>query len=204
MIEAKLLSETVAKTFENAAVIATEDGLALLRDAYGKETDATAKEALKAVLENVALAKQGHKSLCQTYATPAVQINLGTKVNLQGIDVIEATREGCRLATNRGFLRPSVVDPITRKPIGDNVGRYLPDINIDLVADSEVMEIIAYSTTSLPPSRAWIWLPAEQGQGGVNILKAITEKAIEGGAMLCPPVGVGVGIGGSLETGPSS
>ena len=200
MIDERLVTEVVAKTFENAAVFAAEDGLSLLREAYGKETQANAKEALKAVLENIELAKQGHKSMCQTYATPGIQVYLGTRVNLNGTNVIEAVREGCRLATSRSFLRPSMVDPITRKPIGGNVGRYIPDIDVDLVADSDVMEVITYSTTTLPASRAWIWLPAEEGEGGINIFKAITERAIGGSSMLCPPIGVGVGIGGSLAT----
>ena len=200
MVDEKLITEVVAKTFEKAAVFPSEDGLRLLEEAYSKETQAQAKEALKATLENVELAREGHKSMCQTYATPGVYIYLGTRVNLNGIDVEEAVRQGCDLATARKFLRPSMVDPVSRKAIGGNVGRYIPDIDVDLVADSDVMEIIAYSTTTLPASRGWIWLPQEIGEGGINIFKEITRRALGGGGMLCPPIAVGVGIGGSLAT----
>ena len=200
MIDEKYITEVVAKTFEKAAVFPSQDGLGVLKEAYDKETQPQAKEALKTTLENLTLAKEGHKSMCQTYATPGVYIYLGSRFNLNGIDMVEAVRQGCELATVRNFLRPSMVDPVTRKAIGGNVGRYVPDIDVELIADSDVMEIIAYSTTTLPASRAWIWLPAEIGEGGINILKAITERALGGGGMLCPPIGVGVGIGGSLST----
>ena len=200
MVNEKLITEVVAQTFERAAVFPSEDGLSLLEEAYSKETQTQAKEALKATLENVRLAREGHKSMCQTYATPGVHIYLGTRVNLNGINVVEAVRQGCNLATVRNFLRPSMVDPINRKAIGGNVGRYVPDIDVDLVAGSDVMEIIAYSTTTLPASRGWIWLPQEIGEGGINIFKEITRRALGGGGMLCPPIGVGVGIGGSLAT----
>ncbi|MFC1982801.1 fumarate hydratase [Chloroflexota bacterium] len=200
MIDEKYITEMVAKTFEKAAVFPSQDGLSVLKEAYDKETQPQAKEALKTTLENLALAREGHKSMCQTYATPGVYIYLGSGFNLNGINMVEAVRQGCELATVRNFLRPSMVDPITRKAIGGNVGRYVPDIDVELIADSDVMEIIAYSTTTLPASRAWIWLPAEIGEGGINILKAITERALGGGGMLCPPIGVGVGIGGSLAT----
>ncbi|MFC2016706.1 fumarate hydratase [Chloroflexota bacterium] len=200
MIDEKYITEMVAKTFEKAAVFPSRDGLSVLKEAYDKETQPQAKEALKTTLENLALAREGHKSMCQTYATPGVYIYLGSRFNLNGINMVEAIRQGCDLATARNFLRPSMVDPITRKAIGGNVGRYVPDIDVELIADSDVMEIIAYSTTTLPASRGWIWLPTEIGEGGINILKAITERALEGGGMLCPPIGVGVGIGGSLAT----
>ena len=143
MVDEKLVTEIVAQTFEKAAVFPSEDGLNLLKEAYGKETEPSAKEALKATLENVELAKEGHKCICQTYATPGAYIYLGTRANLNGIDVVEAVRQGCELATTRNFLRPSMVDPITRKAIGGNVGRYIPDIDVELVADSDVIEIIA-------------------------------------------------------------
>ena len=200
MIDEKLITKVVAQTFERAAVFPSEDGLSLLEEAYSKETQTQAKEALKATLENVRLASEGHKSMCQTYATPGVYIYLGTGVNLNGINVVEAVRQGCKLATTRNFLRPSMVDPVTRQAIGGNVGRYIPDVDVDLVAGSDVMEIIAYSTTTLPASRGWIWLPQEVGEGGINIFKEITQRALNGGGMLCPPIGVGVGIGGSLAT----
>jgi fumarate hydratase subunit alpha len=200
VIDETMIKEVVAKTFEHAAIIPSKDGMAVLRQAFEKETDSNAKRALEAILDNLELAKKGHKSMCQTYATPAVHINLGANCNLKGIDLIEGVREGCRLVTSRNFMRPSVVHPITRKHFGGNVGRYFPDIEVDLVPNSNVLEIIAFSTTTLPASRAGMWLPTDVGKEGKNILKAIVNWAIEGGAMLCPPLAVGVGIGGDLSS----
>jgi len=102
------------------------------------------------------------------------------------------------MVTSRGFLRPSIVDSFTRRHVGNNVGLYVPDIEVELVSDSKVMEIVTFGTTTLPPSGVEVWLPQDAGKEGENIWKRVAKKVIEGGAMLCPPISVGVGIGGSL------
>jgi fumarate hydratase subunit alpha len=199
MIDEKLVGEVVAQTFENSSVHPSRDGLELMQRAYHNETDESAKKALETILRNIELAGEKHHTLCQTYATPAIFVELGTNVRIKG-DFREALRNGCRLATKNGYLRPSIVEPLTRKHIGGNVGSHVPDIDVEIVGDADFLRITTYCTTALPPSFAEILLPSQIGKDSVNITRMITEKVIEGGGMLCPPICVGVGIGGSLST----
>lgn len=199
MIEEKLVEEVVARTFENSSVYPSEDGLELMQRAYEREIHDTAKKSLGTILRNIEIAGEKHHTLCQTYATPAIFVELGTDVRIRG-DFKEALRNGCRLATENGFLRPSIVEPLTRKQIGGNVGSHVPDIDVEIIGNANFLKITTYCTTALPPSFAEILLPSQIGKDAINISRMITEKVIEGGGMLCPPISLGVGVGGSLST----
>jgi tartrate/fumarate subfamily iron-sulfur-dependent hydro-lyase alpha chain len=194
------IAGAVARTFECAAVRPSRDGIRVLRRAYRHETNENAKQGLKTILDNIKLAGEKHLAMDQTFATPGIYVRLGTQFRLRG-DLYASVRKGCELATERGFLRPSVVDVLSRKKIGKggNVGREVPDVELELVWRSKEAEITAFCTTELPPSATEIFFPADIGPDGVNIKKRIVEKIIEGGGHLCPPTCIALGIGGSLS-----
>ena len=91
------------------------------------------------------------------------------------------------------------MDPISRVPVGGNVGRYIPNIDIDLMAGVEYLEMTAHCTTELPPSKVRIFYPQEAGEDCVNVKKFVIETVLQAGGVACPPMAVTVGIGGSLE-----
>jgi tartrate/fumarate subfamily iron-sulfur-dependent hydro-lyase alpha chain len=194
------IAEAVAAAYERSAVQPSRDGMAVLTDAYNRERNQNAREALKTIIDNVRLAAEKHLAMDQTFATPGVYVKLGTDFPLAG-DLYASVRRGCELATERGFLRPSVVDLLSRKKIGSggNVGREVPAIELELAWKSSQLELTTFCTTELPPSGTEIFFPLEIGPDGLNIKKRVLEKIIDGGGHLCPPTCIAIGIGGSLS-----
>ena len=194
------IAEAVARAYERSAVQPSNDGMAILEASYARERDETARGALKTIIDNIRLAGDKHLAMDQTFATPGVYVKLGSGFPLEG-DLTASIRRGCELATERGFLRPSVVDVLSRKKIGDggNVGREVPDIELEHVWGSTKIELTTFGTTELPPSGAKIFFPLEIGADGVNIKKLVMEKIISGGGHLCPPTCIAIGIGGSVN-----
>jgi fumarate hydratase subunit alpha len=193
------LAEAVAATYERSAVQPSRDGMAVLEAACRRERDRNAKQALQTIVDNIRLAQDKHLAMDQTFATPGVFVRLGSEFPLAG-DLYQSIRRGCELATERGFLRPSVVDLLSRKKIGagGNVGRELPDVQLEHVWQSSQIELTTFCTTELPPSGAEIFFPQEIGPDGVNIKRRVMQKIIDGGGHLCPPTCIAIGLGGSL------
>jgi fumarate hydratase subunit alpha len=193
-IDCKLITATVKKLFIEANTVLGADVLEALRKSLPKEESATGKEVLAKIMENADIACHSKMPMCQDTGLAVVFLEIGQDVHIIGGNLREAIDEGVRLAYAEGYLRKSVCDPLTRKNTGDNTPAI---IHIDIVAGDR-LKIIAMPKGggSENMSAAKMLTPATGIDG---IKKFVLETVDQAGANPCPPIMVGIGIGGSLE-----
>jgi fumarate hydratase subunit alpha len=193
-IDCKLVTATVKKLFIEANTILGADVVEALRKSLPKEESATGKEVLVKIMENADIACRSKMPMCQDTGLAVVFLEIGQDVHIVGGNLWEAIDEGVRLAYAEGYLRKSVCDPLTRKNTGDNTPAI---IHVDIVAGDR-LKIIAMPKGggSENMSAAKMLTPAAGIDG---IKKFVLETVEQAGANPCPPIMVGIGIGGSLE-----
>ena len=168
------------------------------RRIQGIETDATARDVLATMTENIHVAEATDNLLCQDTGLPIYNVTIGRNVSVDGYALKQAIRQGCERATVEHPLRSSVVDAITRVNTHTSTGRRIPVINVDFSeADEElVIEMIPKGSGSENGSYLKMCIPAD----GVDGIKTfVIDKVIEAGGRVCPPTIVGVGVGGTAD-----
>jgi fumarate hydratase subunit alpha len=188
----------VATLLEDACINLPADVEAALRTARDREPQARARHILDVVLENAALARRDRIPICQDTGVTNVFVELGAEVRIDGGLLEDAINDGIRAGTRQGYLRCSMVnDPLRRVNTGDNA----PGVIVVLPVAGATLRI-----TVCPKgagcenmSRAIMLRPAD-GRDGVTSFVLETIRA--GGANPCPPVIVGVGLGGDFAQAP--
>ncbi|MEM2934115.1 MAG: fumarate hydratase [Methanocellales archaeon] len=193
MVSEDLIKSTVVKLLELGVIKLPEDVKRALKRAYEAEVEEVPKMQLKSILDNIELAEATNTPMCQDTGIPIFYINLPP-----GIGSIEkAIIDGVREATKTIPLRPNAVHPLTRKNPGDNVGEKLPYINYKLW-DRNYLEI-----TVLPKgagSENWSSLGMLTPAQGIKGIKEFALNAVvKAGSNPCPPIIIGMGIGGSAD-----
>lgn len=169
-----------------------KDALEKARDG---EKNATAKFALDTLIKNSEIAVEENMPVCQDTGMAVVLIELGQQVYLEGDTLSEAVNRGVKRAYADGYFRKSVCDPLTRKNTGDNTPAV---IHTEIVAGDEIkITFMPKGFGSENMSRLYMLKPA---QGVEGIIGAVVETVKLAGSRPCPPVYVGVGIGGSFDT----
>lgn len=193
-INVKLITATVKKLFIEANTVLGADVVEALRKSLPKEESATGREVLTKIMENADIACRNKMPICQDTGLAVVFVEVGQDAHIVGGNLRAAIEEGVRLAYAEGFLRKSVCDPLTRKNTGDNTPAI---IHIDIV-EGDRLKIIAMPKGggSENMSAAKMLTPAAGSDG---IKKFVLETVEHAGANPCPPIMVGIGIGGSLE-----
>ena len=187
------ITNEVKRLCIEAANIIEDDVLNEIRKASKNECG-LAKSILEQIIENDELAKNENIPLCQDTGITVVFVELGNQVFIDG-DINEAINEGVRLGYTEGYLRKSVVkSPINRINTKDNTPAI---IHIKLVVgDNLKITVCPKGAGSENMSKVKMLLPAE-GIKGIEDFVVNTIK--EAGGRACPPLIVGVGIGGDLE-----
>ena len=194
-IDTKEIEELIYKMALEAGVSLTDSCKKALYDARDAESGPAAKFALGKLCENFELAEAEKMPVCQDTGMAVVMMEIGQDVNLCGKLLSEAVNDGVRRAYNDGYFRKSVCDPITRKNTGDNTPAV---IHTDIVSGDKIhITFIPKGFGSENMSRVYMLKPA---QGVEGIISAIDETVKIAGSRPCPPVIVGVGIGGSFDT----
>jgi fumarate hydratase subunit alpha len=193
-IESKRITKAVKKLFIEANTCLGDDVLEALRSSLNREESEVGKQVLEKIIENAAIASQDRMPICQDTGLAVVFAEIGQDVHIVGGDLHAAIEEGVRQAYADGYLRKSVCDPLTRKNTQDNTPAI---IHIDIVPGNQV-KIIALPKGggSENMSAAQMLTPAAGAEG---IKKFVLDRVAYAGANPCPPVIVGVGIGGNLE-----
>ena len=189
------ITEVVKKLCMDANYYLGDDVVARLKTFMEKEESPTGKEVLGKILENAEIARTEQVPLCQDTGFAVFFVELGQEVSLVGGDYIEAIHEGVRQGYEEGYLRKSIVsDPIERKNTGDNTP---PIIYTDIVpGDKDKIVIAPKGGGSENMSEVKMLVPA----AGVEGVKAfVIDRVRRSGANPCPPVIVGVGIGGTFD-----
>lgn len=166
-----------------------------IMDACEKETSQTGKQVLKQIRENLYIAENELIPICQDTGITIVFVKIGQDVHIEGGFLEDAINEGIRLGYCEGYLRKSVVsDPIIRKNTMDNTPGV---IHYEIVpGDKLEITVVPKGFGSENMSRIYMLKPADGLEG---IKKAVLETVKLAGPNACPPIVVGVGIGGSFE-----
>ena len=193
-IDVSLVEETVRELFLRACCEIGEDVLSRLRAGLEAEESPFGRESLRQLIENDEAAAAHQMPICQDTGMAVVFFSVGQDVHFVGGDVGDAIERGVRRAYRDGFFRASVLDPLSRVNTGDNT----PAVVHTRIVPGDRVEIIAapkgFGSENM--SRLWMLTPA-QGVEGVN--NAVVETVRQAGGNPCPPVVVGVGIGGTAE-----
>ncbi|BAW32253.1 MAG TPA: fumarate hydratase [Methanothermobacter sp.] len=194
MISQEKVKETVCQLFKEAVTILPADVESSLRKAFIEEEDEIALLNLKAILDNIKIAKENGIPLCQDTGLPIVFVKMG---NIKVENLYQGIIEGVKKATSQVPLRPNVVDPISRENTGDNTGKMIPQIDLELV-DGDFLEITVMPKGfgSENNNSLKMGLP---GEGLEGVRDFVVETVIRAGGKPCPPIVVGVGIGGSSD-----
>ena len=193
-ISAEHIAETVATLVVDACVCLPDD----IRDAFvrarAEETDPGARAILDILLENADLARESKLPICQDTGVDVVFAELGSDVHISGGLLIDAINEGIRLGTRNGYLRTSMVnDPLRRVNTGDNTPGMI--YTIPVAGDRLRITVAPKGAGCENMSRCTMLKPAD-GKEGVR--RFILETVYASGANACPPLVVGVGLGGDF------
>ncbi|MDD1658533.1 MAG: fumarate hydratase [Methanomicrobiales archaeon] len=170
------------------------DVIAALERARSRERNPVARGELDQILANVALAADLKAPLCQDTGVPIVYVTLPSDLPYT-LHLHRAIAEGVRRASREVPLRPNVVDPLTRKNTGDNTGPGIPVIHVRPGNELRIT-VLPKGAGAENVSRIGMLLPTEAG----TIPRFVAETVLLAGGRPCPPVILGVGIGGTFDS----
>ncbi len=166
---------------------------ALVRGAAAEESE-SGREIFRQLLENASIAREEHVPMCQDCGLTVVFVELGQEVHLVGGSFETAVQEGIRQGYGEGYLRKSLCHPLTRANTGDNTPAV---IHTEIVpGDRLKLTVVPKGGGSENMSRVHMLKPAE---GWAGVKEKVVGTVREAGPNPCPPIIVGVGIGGSFE-----
>ncbi len=195
-IDSKKIIETVSHLFQDACLYLPEDVLAVLKQAREKEESPAAKDVLAQLIENTEIAAKEKTPLCQDTGAAVVVLELGQNVHITGGDLYTAINEGVRQGYEKGYLRKSMVNqPFSaRVNTKDNTPAI---IHTDIApGDKLKISVIPKGGGSENCSRLTVMPPAKGRQGIIDFVVNLVD---ESGSNPCPPVIVGLGIGGTTD-----
>ena len=172
-----------------------EDVMRAFKKALDTEESAAGKDAMEQLIENANIAREEQVPMCQDTGFAVIFADIGQEVSLVGGDLKAAINEGVRQGYQEGYLRKSIVsDPIERVNTKDNTPAV---IHIDIVpGDAVKLTIAPKGGGSENMSAVKMLKPADGRQG---IIDFVVQQVKTAGANPCPPLVVGVGIGGTFE-----
>ena len=195
-IKASDVTETVARLFEHCCHYLPQDVLAALKKAREEEESPVCCDVYGRMLQNAEIAGKEQIPLCQDTGFSVVWLELGQEVHVTGGDLYMAVNEGVRRGYDRGYLRKSVV----RQPFSARVNtkdNTPADIYTDIVPGEKLrIVVMPKGGGSENMTRLTVLTPAKGWQG---IVDYVVDRVDESGSNPCPPVIVGVGIGGTTE-----
>ncbi len=188
------IRDNVAQICIDAAYNLSEDVLTAFDRAIETETSPEAREIIELLKENARIAKDEHIPICQDTGIAIFFAEIGQDLRIKNGFIVDAINEGVRKGYKEGYLRKSVVDPITRKNTGDNTPAI---VYTELVpGDKLKISFMPKGAGSENMSVIRMLRPTDGVEGIRNFVLECVQKA---GANPCPPVVIGVGIGGSFE-----
>jgi fumarate hydratase subunit alpha len=190
--------DTIINAVKDAAIKANyekdEDMLAAFARGEQEEESSAGKEIFRQLLENARIAAQERIPLCQDCGLAVIFAEVGQEVHFAGGEFEAAVQEGVRQGYIEGHLRKSVCHPLTRKNTGDNTPAI---IHTEIVPGDRVnLVVVSKGGGSENGSKLFMLKPAE---GLAGIKDKVVATVAEAGPNVCPPMIVGVGIGGNFE-----
>lgn len=193
IIKADQITETIAKLCMDANFFLGEDMMKAFNDAVETEESPSGKAIMKQLIENAEIAKNESVPMCQDCGVAVVFAEVGQDLKIEG-SLEDAINEGVRRGYKDGYLRKSMCDPFTRKNTGDNTPAI---IHIKLVPGEKLKLTVAPKGGGSENMSAIKMFPPSAGIQGVKDF--IIERVTQAGPNPCPPIILGVGIGGNFE-----
>ncbi len=194
-VNAEQITNTVAKLCVEANYYLNDDILTALKGGLESEESPIGREIIEQLILNADIAKNENMAICQDTGMAVIFVDIGQDVNVSGGNLTEAINEGVRRGYKDGYLRKSVVkDPIERVNTGDNTPAI---IHYNIVDGDKIKITVAPKGFGSENMSALKMLKPSDGLEGVK--KFIIETVDKAGPNPCPPMVVGVGIGGTME-----
>ncbi|MCD6328010.1 fumarate hydratase [bacterium] len=195
-VAAKTIIDTTAALCQKANYHLPDDVLHAISDATRRERSYLGRKALEMISQNAEIAAQGNRPICQDCGAATFFVELGSEVRVVGMTLDEALNAGTRKGYLEGYLRTSMVyDPLLRNNSGDNTP---PSVHIvSTPGDAIRIRFMPKGAGSDNVSKIAMLSPSD----GIEGIKETVIKCVdEAGAKPCPPITVGIGIGGTVDT----
>jgi fumarate hydratase subunit alpha len=187
------LADATFRAYRKAVIRLPPDVLRVIKRAAAAETKPVARGEFANILKNIAEAERLGVPLCQDTGVPVVYLTLPPDIPLTR-GLYEGVAEGVRRATREVPLRPNVVDPLTRHNTGDNTGAGMPAIHIK-PGKMFTVTVLPKGAGAENTSRIAMLLPTHQ----YGIEGFVVETMLHAEGKPCPPVVLGIGIGGTFD-----
>ena len=195
LIHVKEITNNIKEMCIEANHILSSDMDVALKCALQKEKSPLGKQILEQLQENMDIAKNEMIPICQDTGMAVIFLEIGQEVHFEGGLLEEAVNEGVRQGYTEGFLRKSVVkDPIYRENTKDNTPAIIHYKMVE--GDKVTIKVAPKGFGSENMSRVFMLKPADGIEG---VKKAILQAVSDAGPNACPPMVVGVGVGGTFE-----
>jgi len=194
-IKASAITQAVARLCQEANFVLGEDVLAALKQALKTEQSPLGREVLSRLIENARIAQKEQLPLCQDCGTAVVFLEIGQEVHISG-DLYAAVEEGVRQGYTQGYLRKSIVSkPFSaRTNTKDNTP---PVIHTEIVPGERLkIAVMPKGAGAENMSKLAMLKPGDGRQGIINLVIRTVDDA---GGNSCPPLIIGLGIGGTAE-----
>ncbi len=195
-IDCKTITNTVSAMFLDACLHLPDDVLEALKRAARQEESPVARDVLESMLKNVDIAASESIPLCQDTGTAVVFLDIGQDIQITGGNLEECVNEGVRHAYDKGYLRKSMV----KQPFSARVNT---KDNTPAVIHTEIVPGDKIKVVVMPKgggsencSRLTVLPPAKGREGIIDFVVNLVE---ESGSNPCPPIIVGIGIGGTTD-----
>lgn len=194
-INTDIIIDTVKEMCISANLRLAEDMEKRLKKAAAEEDGKLGKQIMNQLIENMEIAANENIPICQDTGMAVFFVNVGQDLHIEGMGLTDAINEGVRRGYTEGYLRKSVVrDPLIRENTKDNTPAI---IHYDIVAGDKLEITIApkgFGSENM--SRVFMLKPSDGEEGVKN---AVLQAVKDAGPNACPPVVVGVGLGGDFE-----
>ena len=197
-ISVEEVQKEIEKLFVASNFELPEDVAAIIKKAIHLETSPTAKEILSQILQNAEIALEERLPLCQDCGVATVFMEIGQDVIFTDGNLTEAINNGVRLAYQNNYLRFSIVkDPFDRVNTNDNTPAI---VHYDIVPGNKVKIIVMPKGGGCENMSKFAMFPPSSGLSGVK--KFVLDSVLQSGANPCPPIILGIGLGGTFEYAP--
>lgn len=195
-IDAQEITKAVSRLCQEANFFLPDDVLNILQQMRQAEESPLGQQTLDQILDNARLAQKEELAICQDCGVAVIYLEVGQDAHITGGDLYEAVNEGVRQGYDKGYLRKSMVNQPFSARINtkDNTPAV---IHTDIVPGEQLKIIVMpKGGGSENMSRLFMLTPSRGRQG---IIDSVVQAVDEAGSNPCPPVVVGVGIGGTAE-----
>jgi fumarate hydratase subunit alpha/L(+)-tartrate dehydratase alpha subunit len=163
-----------------------------------KDGNETAEQVLFTILENIKTADEHGMLVCQDTGLPVYKVIVGSRAGIDVAELQARIRRACERATAEYPLRSNTVHPLTRKHTGTNTGEGIPIIKVEYAPGADHLEITMAPKGSGSENMSFLrMLNPSEGRKGIK--KFVLQCIFESGAKPCPPMIVGIGLGGTSD-----